>query len=335
MKIRENQSLEQYNSFGVVAECELFVTIEREEDLVRMQEFPEPHLFLGGGSNILFTKQYSGTVFLNALKGIDLISEKKGEVIVKAMGGENWHDFVTHMKDSGIHGLEYLALIPGTVGAAPVQNIGAYGAEVGQYIEAVEAFDTLEQKMVVLPREKCGFSYRDSTFKKNRGRYFITAVVFKLYREILPEIKYQALEQFFVERGQALALLEMRDVFEGVVAVRSSKLPDPKVMGNGGSFFKNPIIGQSQLDDLLLKYPSLVQYPLNAAEVKLAAGQLIELAGFKGDYDGSVGMYEKQALVLVNLGGATGEALWNHALKVQDKVYQEFGVRLEPEPLIL
>lgn len=335
MKIRENQSLEQYNSFGVVAECELFVTIEREEDLVRMQEFPEPHLFLGGGSNILFTKQYSGTVFLNALKGIDLISEKKGEVVVKAMGGENWHDFVTHMKDSGIHGLEYLALIPGTVGAAPVQNIGAYGAEVGQYIEAVEAFDTLEQKMVVLPREECGFSYRDSTFKKNRGRYFITAVVFKLYREILPEIKYQALEQFFVERGQALALLEMRDVFEGVVAVRSSKLPDPKVIGNGGSFFKNPIINQSQLDDLLLKYPNLVQYPLNAAEVKLAAGQLIELAGFKGDYDGNVGMYEKQALVLVNLGAATGEALWNHALKVQDKVYQEFGVRLEPEPLIL
>ncbi|MHC5225936.1 UDP-N-acetylmuramate dehydrogenase [Ignatzschineria sp. LJL83] len=335
MKITESQSLENYNSFGVAVDSCFFVTIEQIDDLEEMRRFPEPHLFLGGGSNILFTKDYSGTVFLNALKGIELISEQENTVLVRAMGGENWHDFVEKMKNSGIHGLEYLALIPGTVGAAPVQNIGAYGAEVGQYIEAVEVFDTLSQQLLLLSQDECEFAYRDSIFKQNRGRYFITAVTFRLYREMKPIIKYQALEQFFIERGQALALLEMPDVFDGVVAVRSSKLPDPKIIGNGGSFFKNPIVNSLDLEDLLLKYPNLVWYPQNSSEVKLAAGQLIELAGFKGSYDGCVGMYEKQALVLVNLGGATGEALWRHALKVQEKVYQDFGVLLEPEPLIL
>ena len=335
MKIIENQSLEKYNSFGVAVDSHFFATIECFEDLLEMRSFPGPHLFLGGGSNILFTKDYPGTIFLNALKGIEVISEQKNTTIVRAMGGENWHDFVVNMKDLGIHGLEYLALIPGTVGAAPVQNIGAYGAEVGQYIDSVEVFDTFNQKILLLSKEECQFSYRDSVFKKNRGRYFITAVTFKLYREMKPIIKYQALERFFVENARLLESLSMSDVFDGVVAVRSSKLPDPKVIGNGGSFFKNPIFDCSKLDSLLQQYPDLVQYPLSSVSVKLAAGQLIELAGFKGQYEGRVGMYEKQALVLVNLGGATGEALWNHALKVQDKVYRDFGVRLEPEPLIL
>ncbi len=336
MKIFENQCLRSLNTFGVEVSSRFFVEIADVRELEQMQSFPKPHLFLGGGSNILFTKNYPGTVIHNVLKGVSILEESDDSVIVKAMGGENWHQFVIQMSRSGFYGLEYLALIPGTVGAAPVQNIGAYGAEVEQFIQSVEVFDCESGKIEVLSREACQFSYRNSLFKQQKGRYFIVSVTFELHKKQgEAKVEYRALELYFEERGRALESLTMNDIFEGVVAVRSSKLPDPDVIGNGGSFFKNPIVKNETAEVLRKKHVGLVMYPYLQGSIKLAAGQLIELAGFKGVYHNQVGMYEKQALVLVNLGGASGADLWSHALKVQEKVQEIFGVMLEPEPLIL
>lgn len=335
MDIIENQSLLRFNTFGVAVESRFFVEIKDVVDLQKVRDLPFPHLFLGGGSNILFTKNFPGTVIHNGLKGVSVLEETVEFAVIEAMGGEDWHQFVIQMSNLGFHGLEYLALIPGTVGAAPVQNIGAYGAEVEQFIQSVKVYDSETGVMSTLSHEDCAFSYRDSVFKQHRGRYFIVSVTFKLQKKMNAVVKYRALELYFEEQGKALDALSMVDIFNGVVAVRSSKLPDPKVIGNGGSFFKNPIISIKEADILREKYADLVMYPYSQSEIKLASGQLIELAGFKGAYSNKVGMYEKQALVLVNLGGATGVELWTHALKVQGKVQEMFGVMLEPEPLIL
>lgn len=335
MKIIENQSLEKLNTFGVSVKSRFFVELTEIEDLYLIDALPMPHLFLGGGSNILFTQDYKGTVIHNALKGISIEEETDSSVVVKAMGGELWHSFVVQMSESGYHGLEYLALIPGSVGAAPVQNIGAYGAEVEQFIRSVEVFDCRSGERYSLSKEECGFAYRDSIFKQDKGRYFIVSVTFVLQKEVEAVVKYRALEAYFEEREKPLDQLTMMDIFEGVVAIRSSKLPDPKEIGNGGSFFKNPLVKSSDAYALGAQYENLVMYPYDIDTMKLAAGQLIELAGFKGRYYGNVGMYEKQALVLVNLGGASGAQLWECAQKVQSKVQEMFGVMLEPEPLIL
>lgn len=335
MDIIENYSLKTLNTFGVAVKSRFFVNLEDIADLQNIKQLPKPHLFLGGGSNILFTKDYPGTTIYNALKGVSVLSQTEASVIVRAMAGENWHQFVIKMSEAGFHGLEYLALIPGTIGAAPVQNIGAYGAEVEQFIQSVEVFDCQTETTYSLSREACQFSYRDSLFKREKGRYLILSVTFELKRKMDAVIRYRALEQYFEAHNQDTTQLTMRDIFDAVVAVRSSKLPDPAVIGNGGSFFKNPIISQSHAKKLSEKYPHLVMYPHGENEIKLAAGQLIELSGFKGQYQQNVGMYEKQALVLVNLGGASGLTLWAHAQVVQEKVQLDFGVFLEPEPLIL
>lgn len=335
MKIEENISLKPFNSFGVDVNSRYFFELTNVEQVVDISQLPEPRLFLGGGSNILFTQNFPGTVILNALKGIEVLDENRLDATVRVMGGEVWHDFVLMMNERGFHGLEYLALIPGTVGASPVQNIGAYGFEVKDYIQSVEVYDVKDQSFKTFSNEACEFTYRDSLFKQSKGRYFIIAVTFILSKVIKAQITYRALLDYFEQVGVSLDDLTMRDVLDGVVAIRSSKLPDPKEIGNGGSFFKNPIVPLSKALALKAKYPQLVTYPQDGGLVKLAAGQLIELAGFKGQYQGDVGMYEKQALVLVNLGSATGEMLVNHALKVQSGVASLFQVELEPEPLIL
>ena len=335
MKIEENISLKPFNSFGVDVNSRYFFELTNVEQVVDISQLPEPRLFLGGGSNILFTQNFPGTVILNALKGIEVLDENRLDATVRVMGGEVWHDFVLMMNERGFHGLEYLALIPGTVGASPVQNIGAYGFEVKDYIQSVEVYDVKDQSFKTFSNEACEFTYRDSLFKQSKGRYFIIAVTFILSKVIKAQITYRALLDYFEQVGLSLDDLTMRDVLDGVVAIRSSKLPDPKEIGNSGSFFKNPIVPLSKALALKAKYPQLVTYPQDGGLVKLAAGQLIELAGFKGQYQGDVGMYEKQALVLVNLGSATGEMLVNHALKVQSGVASLFQVELEPEPLIL
>lgn len=333
--VQENASLQKLNTFGVLVKSRYLFLLDNLTLLPLLKHLPKPHLILGGGSNILFTKDFLGTVILNRLLGIELMEECADSVVVKAMAGEEWHAFVLQMNRRGYLGLEYLSLIPGKVGAAPVQNIGAYGAEAKDFITEVEVYDFHEDKIKRLDSKACGFAYRDSLFKQEKGRYLILSVTFRLLKKMQPKISYRALQEYFDAKGEDLENLSMNDVMNAVIAVRSSKLPDPNLIGNAGSFFKNPIVTEAELRRIKSKYPNLVTYPDQQGFYKLAAGQLIELSGYKGLYEDGVGMYEKQALVLVNMGCNDGKKLWSHALKVQVGVFDKFGVMLEPEPLIL
>lgn len=335
MKIEENFSLKALNTFGVDVKSRYFVNITDISMVTEIPLLPKPHLFLGSGSNILFTQDFDGTVILNSLKGVEILAENAEHVRLKVMGGEIWHDFVVRMNQLGYHGLEYLALIPGTVGASPVQNIGAYGAEVRQYIRKVNVYDCHEHAFKTFDNEACEFSYRDSLFKREQSRYWIISVEFELLKEVAVSLTYRALLDYFKNAGSTIDSLTMNDVLHAVIDVRSSKLPDPKIIGNAGSFFKNPIVTEDKALQLKAEFAQLVTYPQDGGNFKLAAGQLIELSGFKGRYEGAVGMYEKQALVLVNLGGGTGSQLVSHAQKVQEGVNAKFKVVLEAEPLIL
>ncbi len=333
MKIEKQYSLKSFNTMGVEAFAEHFAPLSELDELAKLEALPKPLFVLGGGSNLLLCRDIDGTVLHNRLKGIHLLNETDEAVQVEVMGGENWHEWVTYALKKGWHGLEPLALIPGTVGASPVQNIGAYGYEVGEFIETVKAFDLTEYREVEFTREQCEFSYRDSLFKANRGRYLITSVVFNLKKSKVVEIRYPVVQRYLEAEG-----IEERTpftIYSAVIAIRRSKLPDPKVIGNAGSFFKNPIISNSTWRLLLTHEPDLVHYKTADDRVKLAAGQLIDLAGFKGAREGDAGMYEKQALILVNHGNATGEALYQFSEKVADAVEARFGVRLEAEPLII
>ncbi len=335
MDLKENYPLSTLNTFGVEGVSRYYAVLDDIEQLGEISNLPAPHLFLGGGSNVLFTEDFAGTIIHNQLKGIAVLFEDEQSVSIKAMAGEVWHDFVCQMNAQGYFGLEYLALIPGSVGAAPVQNIGAYGAEVKQYIQQVEAFDTSTQEVVYFDNEACKFGYRHSFFKENPHRYLILAVTFKLSKIPQIAVSYKALTDYYVEKGISIDTLSPQDIFNAVVEIRSQKLPDPRKLGNSGSFFKNPIVAKEKAEQLKQQYPNLVIYPFSQQSVKLAAGQLIDLAGLKGIREGNVGMHINQALVLVNYGGATGRELWEYAQKVQAIVRSQFGIDLEPEPLIL
>ena len=334
-KVQDNYSLKKLNTFGVSVKSRYFFLLEDLASIPFLRTLPKPHLILGGGSNILFTQDFPGTVILNRLRGIEVVQEDSSSVVVKAMAGEEWHALVMLMNQQGFFGLEYLALIPGSVGAAPVQNIGAYGAEVKDFITEVEVYDFHDNKIKLLDCKSCEFSYRDSLFKREQGRYLIISVALKLFKKMVPNIRYRALQEHFESKGQGINDLSMMDVMSAVIAVRSSKLPDPNIIGNAGSFFKNPIVEGAKVKALQKLYPQLVTYPDQPGFYKLAAGQLIELSGYKGYYESGVGMYEKQALVLVNFGTDDGQVLWRHARKVQNEVAKKFGVELESEPLIL
>ncbi len=328
--------MKSFNTLGIDVLADYFVSIDDLSELEKIKSLISPKLFLGGGSNILFTQNYTGTVIYNRLKGIKILRQEQDTVLVRAMGGENWHNFVLKMHHQGYYGLEYLALIPGTVGASPVQNIGAYGFEVKEFIETVEAFDCQKNSSVIFSAEECDFSYRESFFKKNPGRFFITAVTYRLTKVPLIDLSYQALQRYFIEKEMVEDQVTAADILSAVIAIRSSKLPDPKVLANAGSFFKNPIISLNQWKSLQQKYPQLVYYPQNdGLAVKLAAGQLIDIAGFKGVREGDAGMHKDQALILVNYGNASGSSLYQFAEKVQKKILSQFGIMLEVEPLIL
>ncbi len=336
MIIKEKQCLKPFNTLGVDVSADYFAIVEALSDLPKLKTLISPILFLGGGSNILFTKDYSGTVVFNQLKGIEILASDQDNVLVRAMGGEVWHDFVLMMHQQGFYGLEYLALIPGTVGAAPVQNIGAYGFEVKDFIQSVEAFDCQEDHLVTFTADQCAFGYRDSLFKQHPGRFFITSVTFILAKSPVINLSYQVLERYLNEKGVSAEQIDATEILSAVIAIRSSKLPNPAVLGNAGSFFKNPIVRMEQFHDLQQVYPQLVHYPQkDQNQVKLAAGQLIDIAGFKGLREGEVGMHKDQALILVNYGKATGEALRQFSEKVQQKILSQFDIMLEVEPLIL
>ena len=286
---------------------------------------------LGGGSNVVLPNMLSGTTLLMNISGREIIDSNDHFTSVAVGAGENWHDFVVWTLEKNLPGLENLALIPGTVGAAPIQNIGAYGAEVAHFIDCIEAFDSKEQAFVTLRKADCHFAYRDSFFKKNPGRFIVTKVVFKIPQAWMPRLTYADLAKQFSDHSSPSA----QEIFTAVCNIRQSKLPDPKVIGNAGSFFQNPIVGATQYETLLAQHQNLVSYPDANGTRKLAAGWLIDQCGFKGYQSGPAGVYEKQALVIVNHGGARANDILELANTIQEKVKECFGVELQIEPNIL
>ncbi|MCB0570681.1 MAG: UDP-N-acetylmuramate dehydrogenase [Phaeodactylibacter sp.] len=333
MDIQENVSLRHLNTFGIDARAQYYTEIHSSAELqetLRHWKGSTPFV-LGGGSNILFTGDVGRLVIRNRIKGREAVRRQAGKAWVAAGGGENWHEFVLWCLDEGLGGIENLSLIPGTVGAAPIQNIGAYGVELRDVFHSLEAIELSTGMEHAFGREACQFGYRDSVFKGPfRGHYCITRVVFELTtgpHQI--HSSYGAIKEILAARG--ITDPTIRDISEAVIAIRSSKLPNPVQIGNAGSFFKNPEIPQQQFDGLLERFPDIVHYPAGEGLVKVPAGWLIEQCGWKGQRFGDAGCYEKQALVLVNYGQASGKDILQLAQKIVDSVDEKFGVRLMPE----
>jgi len=328
--------LTPFNTLALPGKAARYLRITDPGELVAVAP-DERRFVLGGGSNLVLTGDFDGLLLHMAIAGKRVLREDDEAVYIEAGAGENWHEFVQWTLARGFPGLENLSLIPGTVGAAPVQNIGAYGLEVGERLHSVTAWDFARQALFTLDRTACRFGYRDSLFKQEGwhvdGHVAIVSVVFRLPRNYRPNTGYADLRVELAERG--IAEPGARDVADAVIAVRRRKLPDPAVTPNAGSFFHNPVVERSQADALLAAYPKLPHYPQADGRVKLAAGWLIEQAGWKGKDLGPVGMYEKQALVLVNRGGATGADVRKTMAAVQTAVREKFAVDLSPEPVFL
>ena len=330
-----NLSLESRNTFGLPAIAELAYDITSPDQLPGLMadilNQGGAWRVLGGGSNVVLPNTLSGTTLLMSIFGKEIIDSNDHFTAVAVGAGENWHDFVAWTLEQNLPGLENLALIPGTVGAAPIQNIGAYGAEVADHLASVEAFDSKEQTFVTLSKADCQFAYRDSYFKKNPERYIVTKVVFSLPKAWVPRLTYADLTKQFADHSSPSA----QEIFTAVCNIRQSKLPDPKAIGNAGSFFQNPIVDTTQYQNLLALHPNLASYPDANGTRKLAAGWLIDQCGFKGYRAGPAGVYEKQALVIVNHGGARANDILELANTIQKKVKERFGVELQIEPNIL
>jgi len=338
MHIESGVSLKPYNTFGLPAVAQTLVRVAGDADVRRVVDHPTlgraPKFVLGGGSNIILTRDMPQVVLKVEVRGMRLVEERAGAWIVEAGAGENWHGFVAWTLAQGWPGLENLALIPGTVGAAPVQNIGAYGVELQDRFESLDAVDLLTGRSVVLGAEICAFGYRDSVFKHSlHQRSVITRVRFRLPRPWQPVTGYLDLERKRAETG--IQAPDAQQVFDWVCAIRRAKLPDPALIGNAGSFFKNPLVTPEQCRDIIGRDPEVVYYPLPDGSIKLAAGWLIDACGWKGKTVGQAGVYEKQALVLVNRGDAIGSEVMTLARAIQESVYGRFGIRLEPEPVVV
>ncbi|GAA5096741.1 UDP-N-acetylmuramate dehydrogenase [Wohlfahrtiimonas larvae] len=332
--IKQNFNLTSLNTFGVSVFADYYCCLESESQLTTLRSLVAPIFYLGGGSNILLTKNYHGTVLHNCIKGIEILEEDESSVLVRAYAGEVWHDFVTETINAGWFGLECLAYIPGTVGATPVQNIGAYGVEAKDYIEKVCVYDFKTGNFEYYQNEECHFAYRHSIFKTELQDRLIISVDFRLSKKAIVYHRfYPALQEYLAEHG--IAQPTPKDIYQAVISVRQSKLPEVTEIGSAGSFFKNPVITTQHFSELSIRFPQLSSYFYDEDHVKVPAGQLIDILGFKGKYESNVGMYEKQALILVNLGGATGEALHQHSIKVMNAVYEKFKICLEPEVIIL
>ena len=327
--------LRTHNTFGFDARARLASHIRSETDLVSALSDPRaaglPVVVLGGGSNVVLTGDLDACVLLMEIPGYE-ITEDHDSWLVTAGAGENWHGLVSRTVADGLPGLENLALIPGTAGAAPIQNIGAYGVELRERFAWLRAYDRQSGAFVTLDLNACAFGYRDSLFKHaGRDRYIITAVTLRLPKAWQPVLNYGELAREL----EGVASPAATQIREAIIAIRSRKLPDPAKIGNAGSFFKNPVVEAAQRNALLAEHPALVSYPQPDGSYKLAAGWLIDQCGFKGLDDGAVGVYGKQALVLVHHGGGTGAALLKLANRIADTVQARFGVRIEPEPVIL
>jgi len=333
MQIQENISLKKLTTFGIESNARYFSNFNSVEEL---GEIPDDKklLIIGGGSNILFTKDYDGLVLKNEIKGIEKIKEDADYVYIKAGAGEVWHQFVLHCVNNNWAGVENLSLIPGNVGASPMQNIGAYGVEIKDVFYELEAFHLKEKKIIKFTAKDCEFGYRESVFKrKYKDEFVITNVTYRLNKNPTYNISYGAIEQELAKMN--VTELNIQVISQAVINIRSSKLPDPKQIGNAGSFFKNPEIGNSQFSMLNAQFPTIVGYPLGNGNVKLAAGWLIEQCGWKGYRKGDAGCYDKQALVLVNYGNATGNEIYALSISILQSVEQKFGVTLEREVNII
>ena len=331
-------SLRPLNTFGVDVETMMMAQIDAIDDLPELftaiDEIGLAWMPLGEGSNVLFVDDYDGIVVRAHLHGIDWQGDHDGVARVRVGAAENWHALVEWTLDNGMHGLENLGLIPGSVGAAPVQNIGAYGVELERYIAVVEAYDTRERKLLRLAPGDCGFAYRDSRFKREHGRWLVAAVEFDLPRQASTVTTYAGVGEEIAAQGGDAG--DPRAVFDAVCALRRRKLPDPAQIGNAGSFFKNPVIPELRWAQLRDAFPDMPHWPQEGTgQVKLSAAWLIEQAGLKGHRLGAAGVSAQHALVLVNHGGARGKDLWALAQHVQNIVEGRFGLRLEPEPRIV
>ena len=350
MLVEKNASLQSANSFGIAARARALVRVcsqaEVQEAAARFDLAREPFFVLGGGSNIVLTGDVQPLVLKVEIPGMALVQETARHWVVQAGAGVVWHEFVAWTLQQGWPGLENLALIPGTVGAAPVQNIGAYGVELQDRFHALDAIDLLTGEVFTLDAAQCGFGYRDSVFKHPAaqvgdfglaGRALILRVRFALSKQWQPVLGYLDIERKMAEEG--VTQPSARQLYDWIVAIRRAKLPDPAVVGNAGSFFKNPTVTPEQCADIIGRDPKVVHYPMPDGSVKLAAGWLIDACGWKGKHVGNAGVYEKQALVLVNRGGrenpATGGEVMTLAKAIQTSVYERFGIRLEPEPTVV
>jgi UDP-N-acetylmuramate dehydrogenase len=326
------------NTFGLASRAQACVTVEHPDQLPALSDLAQRHdslLVLGGGSNMVLPERVPGLVAKVALRGVRLAEERPGAWIVEAAAGETWHDFVARCIERGWDGLENLALIPGTVGAAPVQNIGAYGVELAERFDSLQAWDVPGRRLVRMTADDCRYAYRDSAFKHARpGRWLIVSVRFALPRPWRPVLDYPDLR-----RDETLAAMAggatARAVFDAVCRIRRAKLPDPAVTGNAGSFFKNPLVDAGARDALLARAPGLVSYAQPDGRYKLAAGWLIDQCGWKGRALGPAGVHDRQALVLVNRGGAAAGDVLALARAIQGDVQARYGVMLEPEPVVV
>ena len=332
MKDLRNYSLKQHNTFGIDAKCSRFVEFDSEDEVVKFVtggELTEPFFVLGGGANILFTKDFNGTILHSAIKDV----HRDGNLLRFGSGVE-WDDVVAYSIDHGLYGAENLSIIPGEVGASAVQNIGAYGVEVKDLITTVEAIDLKTGEKVVFENSDCEYGYRQSKFKNEwKGRYFITYVTYRFEKVFRPKLEYGNILSYLESHGTKNPTAQ--ELRNAIIEIRNSKLPDTKVLGNGGSFFINPIVGRAKYEELRTNYPEMPHYTIDEEHEKIPAGWLIEKCGWKGKSLGRAGVYEKQALVLVNRGGASGEEILNLCRAICDDVKKQFDIEIHPEVNII
>jgi len=335
--IEENRSLKPFNTFAVEARASRYAEAHDDQDvreaMAAAARLGLPLRVLGGGSNLLLTADVDALVLRLVSRGVRVLSDDGERVVIEAEAGEPWHPFVLHSLELGLAGLENLSLIPGTVGAAPIQNVGAYGVEISDVFAGLTALDCETGELREFDLQTCAFGYRDSLFKQQAGRFIILRVRFALHRTARLQLDYGPLRQRLQQAG--VDVPTPRDVSRAVCAIRSEKLPDPQVLGNAGSFFKNPLVPQALADELGARFPGMATYPQPDGRVKLAAGWLIDQAGWKGFREGDAGVHKLQALVLVNHGQASGRQILALARRIQADIAARFGVELEIEPNVI
>lgn len=336
MQVHQNISLKQFNTFGIEAKAKLFAdfsSLEKLQEILFYTQQLMPNsskLILGGGSNLLFTKDVDGLVLKNEIGGIETVKEDDEFVYLRAGAGVVWHNFVQHCVEQNLGGAENLSLIPGNVGASPMQNIGAYGVEIKDVFEELEAYHINDKAVVKFSKEECAFGYRESVFKRQyKNQFIILNVTYKLRKQPLFNTSYGAINQELEKMGAKE--LSVKDISQAVINIRTSKLPDPKQIGNAGSFFKNPTVSKEKYDELRSSFPGIVAYANADGSMKLAAGWMIEQCGWKGYRKGDAGCHAKQALVLVNYGAATGKEIFDLSTEILQSVQAKFGVELERE----